>query len=78
MTLTDVQVRTAQVRDKTYRMSDTGGMYFWVAPSGGKLWRWAYTFERKEKLISLGRYPEVSLYGPRASRSSAQATCDWR
>jgi hypothetical protein len=42
-------------------MSDSGGMYLWVTPSGGKLWRWGYRFGGKEKLMALGKYPEVSL-----------------
>jgi integrase len=36
-------------------------MYLWVTPAGGKLWRWAYVFKGKEKLMSLGKYPDVSL-----------------
>ncbi len=44
---------------KAYRLSDSGSM--WVTPSGGKLWRWAYVFQGKEKLMALGKYPVVSL-----------------
>jgi integrase len=61
MALTDVEIRRAKAREKAYRMSDGGGMYLWVTPAGGKLWRWAYAYEGKEKLMSLGKYPEVSL-----------------
>ncbi|HEY1579024.1 MAG TPA: tyrosine-type recombinase/integrase, partial [Terracidiphilus sp.] len=32
-----------------------------VSPSGSKLWRWRYRFDRKEKLMALGEYPVVSL-----------------
>jgi hypothetical protein len=42
-------------------MSDAGGMYLWVTPAGGKLWRWSYRYEGKEKLMSLGKYPEITL-----------------
>jgi hypothetical protein len=61
MALTDIQVKKAKTKDKPYRLSDSGGMYLWLTPAGGKLWRWAYVYEGKEKLMSFGRYPDVSL-----------------
>jgi integrase len=61
MALTDTEIKKAKPNEKAYRMSDSGGMYLWVTPSGGKLWRWAYKFEGKEKLMALGKYPAVSL-----------------
>ena len=42
-------------------MADSGNLFLWVTPSGGKLWRWAYRFERKQKLMTFGKYPDVSL-----------------
>jgi len=42
-------------------VSDSGGLYLWITPAGGKLWRWAYDFGGKEKLMSFGRYPDVPL-----------------
>ena len=42
-------------------MADSGNLYLWVTPSGGKLWRWAYRFEGKKKLMTFGKYPDVSL-----------------
>ena len=61
MSLSEMQVRKAKEREKAYSMSDGGGLYLWVTPAGGKLWRWSYRFERKEKLMALGRYADVSL-----------------
>jgi hypothetical protein len=40
--LTDIEVKTAKPRQKAYALSDGGGLYLWVTPSGGKLWRWSY------------------------------------
>ena len=37
MALTDVEIKRAKAKDKAYRMSDSGGMYLWVTPAGGKL-----------------------------------------
>jgi Arm domain-containing DNA-binding protein/integrase-like protein len=61
MALTDTEIKKAKPNEKSYRLSDSGGMYLWVTPSGGKLWRWGYRFEGKEKLMALGKYPAVSL-----------------
>ena len=46
--------------DKPYKMADGKGLYLEVDPSGGKYWRFKYRFP-KEKRISLGVYPDVSL-----------------
>jgi len=54
-------------------MSDGGGLYLWVTVSGGKLWRWSYRYTGKEKLMSLGKYPEVSLAQARDRHRTARA-----
>ncbi len=72
MALTDVTIRRAKPKEKAYRMSDAGSMYLWVTPAGGKLWRWAYLYEGKEKLMSFGRYPDVSLAMARERHSEAR------
>jgi integrase len=59
--LTDVQVRQAKFRDKPYKLSDSGSLFLWVTPAGGKIWRWAYRFDGKAKLMTLGKYPDVPL-----------------
>ncbi len=61
MALTDMAVRKAKPKDTAYRLSDGGGLYLWMTPAGGKLWRWKYRREGKEKLMSFGGYPDVSL-----------------
>ena len=61
MALTDTEIRKAKAKDKAYRLSDGAGLYLWITPAGGKLWRWAYEFGGKEKLMSFGRYPDVPL-----------------
>ena len=61
MALTDTEIKRAKVKEKAYSLNDAGGLYLWITPAGGKLWRWAYRFNRKEKLMSLGKYPAVSL-----------------
>src|SRR5665213_3201689 len=61
MALTDTEIRKAKSKDKARRMSDGGGLYLWVTPTGGKLWRWKYRHDGQEKLMSLGKYPDVPL-----------------
>jgi hypothetical protein len=48
-----------------------------VTPSGGKLWRWKYRFEGAEKLMALGRYPEISLVEARERRDAARKRLPW-
>ncbi len=72
MPLTIVTVRNAKPKEKPYRLFDGGGMYLEVAPNGGKWWRFKYRFGGKEKRLSLGVYPEVSLKEARESRDKAR------
>ncbi len=73
MPLTDTAIRKAKpgIRpdgtstDKSYKMGDAGGLYLEVVPSGGKWWRLKYRYAGKEKRLSLGIYPEVSLKAAR-------------
>jgi hypothetical protein len=72
MPLTDTEVRKAKPTEKAYRLSDSGSLYLWVTPAGGKLWRWAYKHGGKEKLMSFGKYPAVSLALARERHSEAR------
>ena len=70
--LTDTEIKRAKAAEKAYSLGDGGGLYLWVKPTGGKLWRWSYRFEGKEKLMSLGKYPDVSLAQARERHSEAR------
>ena len=59
--LTDTEIKKSKPQVKPFKMSDGGGLYLWVTPSGGKLWRWSYRYEGKRKVMTLGRYPDFSL-----------------
>lgn len=72
MPLTDRAIRNAKSAAKPVRMFDGGGMYLEVAPSGGKWWRFKYRFGGKEKRLSLGVYPDVSLMKAREKRDAAR------
>ena len=68
MPLTDTAIRRAKARSKPYKMFDSGGLFLLVASSGGKWWRFKYRFAGKEKLLSLGTYPDISLKDARDRR----------
>src|SRR5258708_6693235 len=72
MPLTEIAVRNAKARAKPVRLFDSRGLYLEIAPSGGKWWRFKYRFTEKEKRLSLGVYPEVSLKAARAKRDEAR------
>ncbi|MCH9026684.1 MAG: integrase arm-type DNA-binding domain-containing protein [Proteobacteria bacterium] len=72
MSLTDTAIRNAKPGTKIKRMYDSGGLYLEVSPSGGKWWRLKYRFGGKEKRLSLGVYPEVSLKDARGRRDEAR------
>ena len=73
MPLTDLEVRRAAPREKTYRISDGRGMYLEISPSGGKYWRLKYRFNAREKRLALGVYPDVTLAHARRKRDEARA-----
>ncbi|MFP5204897.1 MAG: tyrosine-type recombinase/integrase [Acidobacteriota bacterium] len=72
MALTDTVIRKAKAKAVVYRMSDGGGLYLLVTPAGGKLWRWKYRFEGREKLMTFGSYPDVSLSLARERHAAAR------
>jgi len=72
MKLTDGAIRKAKPKAKSYKMADGGGLFLLVQPSGGKLWRYKYRIAGKEKLLSLGVYPDVSLKIAREDHADAR------
>lgn len=71
--LSELEVKHAKPRTTEYRLSDGGGLYLVVKPSGGKLWRWSYKFKSKEKLLSYGPYPALTLAMAREEHEKARA-----
>lgn len=61
MPLTDTAIRNAKPGAKPVKLFDERGLFLIVTPSGGKWWRFRYKFNGKEKLLSLGVYPDVPL-----------------
>ena len=61
MALTDMTIRQAKHGPKPIKLGDERGLFILLQPSGGKLWRLKYRFGGKEKKLSLGIYPDISL-----------------
>ena len=72
MPLNDPAIRNATTDTKQKKLYDSGGLYLLVTPNGGKWWRFKYRFGGKEKLLSLGTYPQVSLKDARDHRDKAK------
>ena len=78
MPLTDVAIRNLKSVEKPTKLRDSVGLYLLCQPStvpGKKMslwWRFRYKFDGKEKMLSLGRYPEISLKEARDRRDAAR------
>lgn len=72
MALSDTKIRTLKPKEKPYKLADERGLYLYVTPSGGKLWRLKYRIDGKEKLLTFGAYPDVSLASARNERDEAR------
>lgn len=72
MPLTDTASRNAKPGEKPIKLFDERGLYLELSPTGGKWWRLKYRFAGKEKRLSLGVYPDVSLKEARDRRDGAR------
>lgn len=70
--LTDAQIRACKVTDKPVKLFDGGGLFLLAVPKGGRWWRLKYRFAGRERGISLGVYPHVTLKVARARRKEAR------
>ncbi|HPH05784.1 MAG TPA: integrase arm-type DNA-binding domain-containing protein [Methylotenera sp.] len=72
MALTNTEIANAKPQTKLYKLYDELGLFIQITPSGGKWWRFKYRFDAKEKLLSFGTYPDVSLANARERRDQAR------
>ena len=70
--LSDTQIKNAKPKGKDFKLSDGFGLYLLVTPTGGKLWRMQYRFAGKQKLLSFGSYPSITLTDARQRREDAR------
>ncbi len=72
MPLSDTAIRTFKPRSIDAKLSDGGGLFLLVKPNGSKWWRYSYRFDGKQKTISLGTYPDISLKDARERHADAR------
>jgi hypothetical protein len=70
--LTEDVIASATASERAHSLFDGGGLFLLVSPSGGKRWRCKYRYQGKEKMLSLGVYPEISLDDARSRRDAAR------
>jgi integrase len=72
MPLNDTAIRTAKPRERNWKLADEKGLYLLITPAGGKLWKVKFRRHGKEKKLSFGAYPDVSLSKARKLRDAAR------
>ncbi|MBU8546974.1 MULTISPECIES: tyrosine-type recombinase/integrase [Roseomonadaceae] len=70
--LTDREIRALKPKDKPYKVRDGAGLVLQVMPSGSRLWHYRYEIAGREKKLSIGQYPEISLVEARRAREAAR------
>jgi len=72
MPLTDAACRAAKPEEKQRKLADGRGLVLIIHPNGSKYWSGAYRFGGKQKSLSLGVYPDVTLSDARAKWEEAR------
>jgi integrase len=71
--LSDRALKALKPKGKPYKAADGDGLYVEVTPAGGKLWRLKYRHGGKEKRLSFGPWPDVTVEAARAMTAEARA-----
>jgi integrase len=67
-----MKIQKAKSKNKSITLFDGDGLFILITPTGGKLWRFKYRYDGKQKLLALGKYPEISLLEARHKRDDAR------
>lgn len=70
--LSDRKCQTAKPGKRVVKLSDGDGLQLWIMPTGARLWRLAYRYDGKQKLLAIGAYPTISLASARGRRDDAR------
>ena len=76
MKLKDAAIKAFEASDKIVKHSDGASLFLLVYPSGTKTWIYLYRFEDKQKKLTLGHYPNLSLKDARKARQEARNMLD--
>src|SRR5882724_8922840 len=72
MSLKQYDITNAKPREKPYKLAYGDGLHVLVNPNGSKLWRLKYRIGGKEKRLSIGPFPEVSIVTAREKTADAR------
>lgn len=73
MALNDAKLKAATPRKKPYKLADKDGLYVIVSPAGGVAWKWNFQLNGRQKTLSLGRWPAISIKEARRRLMAAKA-----
>ena len=69
----DVVYKAAKSKKKDYMLNDGEGLYLFISKNGSKLWRFIYTYEKKQRKLALGGYPAITLELARRKAEDARS-----
>ena len=72
MALSDTAIRQAKPAAKPVKMTDGGGLFLQIKPTG-RYWRYNYRYGNKRKTLTIGSYPEISIHQAREHHLEARA-----
>ncbi len=72
MALTDIAIKSSKPKEKAYKLSDGDGLYLYISPAGGKLWRYDFTINKTRKTLALSKYPLMTLVEAREANLQAR------
>ena len=72
MPLTDIDCKHAKPKDKKYKLTDGAGLFLEIRENGGRYFRWRYFYAGKDKTLTIGTYPKISLSKARKAAEVAR------
>ncbi|MDE0945968.1 MAG: Arm DNA-binding domain-containing protein, partial [Sphingobium sp.] len=72
MALTAAAIKNAKGKAKPYKLTDSDGLFLYVAPNGRRYWRMNYRHLGKQKTLAFGIYPDIGLADAREQRDAAR------
>lgn len=65
-------IDAAKPKEKPYPLTDGGGLFLEVLPTGTKVWRYKFHFQGRRDKITIGKYPAFSLKDARRIHEELQ------
>ena len=70
--LTNAAAKAAGAQTRAYKLTDQGGLHLLVRPTGTKSWQQKYRWRGREKLLTLGTFPELNVARARIAQAEAK------